>query len=62
MNDNAIFRLTRFADGSLRDAESMLDQILCYSENEITLQTIQQIFGLISILSIMFIYLNIISF
>jgi len=35
------------ADGALRDAESMLDQLISYSEGEITIQDVKEVFGFI---------------
>ena len=48
ISDDALELISKFSDGSLRDAESMLDQILCYNEEKINIETINQIFGLIS--------------
>lgn len=47
ITEEALHLIARFADGSLRDAESMLDQILCYSQEEINTEIIDQILGLI---------------
>jgi DNA polymerase III subunit gamma/tau len=44
---DALQKIAKFSDGSLRDGESMLDQIFCYSENFVTEEMINQIFGLI---------------
>jgi len=45
--EEALFRIAAFAEGSLRDAESLLDQVFCYEEKEITLETVNQALGLI---------------
>jgi len=47
ISDDALHLIARFSDGSLRDAESMLDQVLCYSEKDIDTEIINQILGLI---------------
>lgn len=44
---DALKQIAKLSEGSLRDGESMLDQILCYSEKQITEEMINQIFGLI---------------
>lgn len=43
----ALHQIANFSEGSLRDAESLLDQIFCYSEGKITLQYITQALGFI---------------
>ena len=45
---DAISKIADLSEGSLRDSESMLDQILCYSEQSITEEIINKIFGLIA--------------
>lgn len=42
----ALHRLAQFADGSLRDAESLLDQLLCFSDGAITLADVHNALGL----------------
>lgn len=37
-----------FADGSLRDAESLFDQILCFAEGTVQAQMVRQVLGLVS--------------
>ncbi|KPK33031.1 MAG: hypothetical protein AMS24_02485 [Chlamydiae bacterium SM23_39] len=39
--------IAHYAEGSLRDAESMLDQLLCYTDGDIKEETANEIFGLI---------------
>jgi DNA polymerase-3 subunit gamma/tau len=48
IEEEALHRISNFSDGSLRDAESLLDQILCYTENRVTLEDVNKILGLIS--------------
>jgi len=43
----ALHQIANFSEGSLRDAESLLDQIFCYNESKITLQCINQALGFI---------------
>ncbi len=47
LSEEAFHLIARFADGSLRDAESLLDQVLCYSPDNIDTPVINQILGLI---------------
>lgn len=44
----ALDLIASFADGSLRDAESLLDQILCFSSGKIQTSTVQGALGLVS--------------
>lgn len=46
VEDTALFHLARYAEGGLRDAESMLDLLLAYS-NMINMQTIELALGLL---------------
>lgn len=48
INIDALSKIAKFSEGSLRDGESMLDQILCYSDSTITEEMINKIFGLIA--------------
>ncbi|MES2273860.1 MAG: DNA polymerase III subunit gamma/tau, partial [Chlamydiota bacterium] len=43
----ALHLIASFADGSLRDAESLLDQILCFAEGTITSSLVRQSLGLV---------------
>ncbi|MDE3046152.1 MAG: DNA polymerase III subunit gamma/tau, partial [Verrucomicrobiota bacterium] len=43
---DALHLLSHYADGSLRDAESLFDQILCFSDGPITAADIQHALGL----------------
>jgi len=47
INDLAVKLIARQADGSLRDAESMLDQLFTYSDKEITENSVRNMFGLV---------------
>lgn len=40
--------IASFADGSLRDAESLFDQILCFAEGTVAAQQVRQVLGLVS--------------
>ncbi|MBI5345680.1 MAG: DNA polymerase III subunit gamma/tau [Chlamydiae bacterium] len=44
----ALYLIANFSDGSLRDSESLLDQILCYHDGEIAINTINELLGFIS--------------
>ncbi len=43
----ALFAIARSADGGVRDAESILDQLMTYCEGEITYKDVQDVLGLI---------------
>ena len=43
----AIHLIASFSDGSLRDAESLFDQILCFAEGTVTADAVRQALGLI---------------
>lgn len=45
---DALSLIAAHAEGSLRDAESLLDQLLCYHSNEISVETVSQTLGLVS--------------
>jgi DNA polymerase III subunit gamma/tau len=47
VEEGALALIAAVADGSLRDAESLFDQILCYSEN-VTVETVTTTLGLVS--------------
>lgn len=44
---SAVELIAQFAQGSLRDAESLLDQLLCFKE-EVTVEAVRQTLGLVS--------------
>ena len=48
-SDEAIHLITELANGGARDALSLLDQIIAYSDKKIEVSDIEQIFGLTSI-------------
>ncbi len=48
-SDEAIHLITELANGGARDALSLLDQIIAYSDKKIEVNDIEQIFGLTSI-------------
>lgn len=43
----ALFRIARFAEGGLRDAESIFDQLLSYAEGTLTVQTVNDVLGIL---------------
>lgn len=43
----AVHLIARRAEGSVRDAESMLDQVLCFSTDKLQLERAQQILGVV---------------
>ena len=43
----SLHMIARKADGSLRDALSLLDQVLSYSLNQVTIDKVREIFGII---------------
>lgn len=47
IQEEALYRLASYAEGSLRDAELLLDQVLGYEEAEITEDTVEKALGLI---------------
>jgi len=46
VDDEALQIIATFSDGSMRDAESILEQILCYEDAEISAVTVQEALGL----------------
>lgn len=48
VDEDAVCFLSHLADGSLRDAESLLDQILCQEEGTVTLSSLKKMFGYLS--------------
>ncbi|HRW58973.1 MAG TPA: DNA polymerase III subunit gamma/tau [Chlamydiales bacterium] len=47
-DEEAIHLISEFADGSMRDAESLLDQLLCFEEGKITHHTVTDSLGILS--------------
>jgi len=45
--DEALFAVARAAEGGVRDAESVLDQLVSYAEGEITFQHVFDVLGLV---------------
>ncbi len=45
VDEEALFLIASFADGSLRDALGTLDQLSAYSENKITVKEVEEVFG-----------------
>ena len=46
-DDEALFLLARRADGALRDAESLLDQVISFNANRLTTATVGEVLGLV---------------
>ncbi|MCD4817118.1 MAG: DNA polymerase III subunit gamma/tau [Candidatus Cloacimonetes bacterium] len=47
IEEEAMFTIAKKADGSMRDALSLMDQVLAYGNDKITLDDILQIFGIV---------------
>ena len=45
--DDALYAIARAADGGVRDAESILDQLMSYCDKEITFQDVFDVLGLV---------------
>jgi DNA polymerase-3 subunit gamma/tau len=43
----ALHHIAAFSDGSLRDAESLFDQILCFTEETVTADAVRHVLGLV---------------
>lgn len=48
VDDDSLIEISRLSDGGMRDAISMLDQALAYSENSITIDEIHEVNGTLS--------------
>lgn len=44
---DALYQISNFSEGSLRDAQSLLDQLFCYSDGKITLEYVNNALGFI---------------
>jgi len=47
IDDDALFMIGKKADGSMRDAQSLMDQVLAYGKEHITLTDVLSIFGIV---------------
>ncbi|MBN2479401.1 MAG: DNA polymerase III subunit gamma/tau [Parachlamydiales bacterium] len=47
IDEDALHLIAHFSEGSLRDAESLLDQLFCYSDEKITLDYVNNALGFI---------------
>ncbi len=47
IEDEALFMIAKKADGSMRDGQSLMDQVLAFGKDEITLTDILSIFGIV---------------
>jgi DNA polymerase-3 subunit gamma/tau len=45
--ENALFLIARAADGAMRDAEGLLDQVLAFGDGKIVVETVRDVLGLI---------------
>lgn len=48
VDPEALHQIAELSEGSLRDAESLLDQILCFLEGHVNADAVRQVFGLVS--------------
>lgn len=48
IEDKAILEIARLADGGMRDALSILDQVVAFSENKITIKDVHEVNGTLS--------------
>jgi DNA polymerase-3 subunit gamma/tau len=48
VDKEVLFAIAKSSDGSLRDAESILDQLVSFSRDKVSLQDINSVFGLIT--------------
>lgn len=48
INDEALYLISKYSNGGMRDAVNLLDQVAAYSNNNITINDINEIFGNIS--------------
>jgi len=47
VDEAALLRLTSFAEGGLRDAESLFDQMIAYSDGKVTEEVVEQVLGVL---------------
>ena len=47
IDDDALFMIAKKADGSMRDAQSLMDQVLAYGKEHTTLDDVLSIFGIV---------------
>ncbi|MGE5197665.1 MAG: DNA polymerase III subunit gamma/tau [Deltaproteobacteria bacterium] len=47
VDKDVLFAIAKSSDGSLRDAESILDQLVSFSKGQVSLQDVNSVFGLI---------------
>jgi len=57
--EKAIEEIARMAEGGMRDALSILEQVLSYNENKVTIEDVEHIFGLTSTEKIVELYTKI---
>jgi len=48
VEEEAYAAVSDLSEGSLRDAESLLDQLICHGKSPITLEVVEEVFGLLS--------------
>ncbi len=48
VDPQALFRLSEYAEGGLRDAESLFDQLIAFADGNITEEMVEEVLGLVS--------------
>ena len=48
IEDKALYQIAKAADGSMRDSQSLFDQVIAYSDKDITAQKVEEILGVFS--------------
>ena len=48
IEDKALYEIAKAADGSMRDSQSLFDQVIAYSDKEITAEKVEEILGIFS--------------
>jgi len=48
IEEDALEKICHLSEGSLRDGESLLDQLICHGKSPITLSVVEEVFGLVS--------------
>ena len=46
-DEDSLYKIAYKADGSMRDALSMLDQMICLGDNQLTLDVVKNAFGVV---------------
>ncbi len=48
IEDKALYQIAKAGDGSMRDSQSLLDQVIAYSDKNITVEKVEEILGVFS--------------